>query len=497
MSRISKQPFYRKQTSILAAMVYGTSALSLASLFFSESVKTWVFFIAVLILVLAVTALLRSLRRVYGLLDELRETLSSASQGDFYNRITNTRNLGELGLVAWELNEFLDSVEAFFNETNSSFRSVMKKDFNRPPLSHGMPGQFGSALGKIADTLKQVKSVQDVTDENELSAALNTLNVENLIQNLTAVQQDMIGISARVDEAERISVENRDQAHTAQTQIGQVNQQISTIDASINQVSQVSQELAQKGEAINASLDMINGITEQITMLALNASIEAARAGEQGRGFAVVADEVKNLSNNTRTAAEEIRVRLSEFQVAMASTESSTVAAKQQTDEMLETINKVTDAVGQTSRSAETTSRLLTLTRDMSFLSLLKVDHIVYKQNGYYAMLNTSAEEQRQKVSVDHHNCRLGQWYDSQEAIDRYGQYSNFKTLQQPHEVVHTAVHQAIDASNRSQLNIAVAVNSMQATEQASDKVFIHLDGILQEISDEHYDEESSSVEMF
>ena len=52
-------------------------------------------------------------------------------------------------------------------------------------------------------------------------------------------------------------------------------------------------------DKVKTMTDIIKGISEQTSLLSLNAMIEAARAGESGKGFAVVASEIKALSDNT------------------------------------------------------------------------------------------------------------------------------------------------------------------------------------------------------
>ncbi|MDB4942173.1 MAG: chemotaxis protein [Labilithrix sp.] len=58
-------------------------------------------------------------------------------------------------------------------------------------------------------------------------------------------------------------------------------------------------------------VDVIDNLSFQINILALNASVEAARAGEHGRGFAVVASEVRSLAEQSSRSAREIRTIVS------------------------------------------------------------------------------------------------------------------------------------------------------------------------------------------
>jgi len=81
--------------------------------------------------------------------------------------------------------------------------------------------------------------------------------------------------------------------------------------------------------------------------LALNAAVEAARAGEQGRGFAVVASEVRALAQRSTEAAKEIKVLIDGSSEQVRHGTALADAAGRTMDEVVASIRRVTDMVGE------------------------------------------------------------------------------------------------------------------------------------------------------
>ena len=99
-------------------------------------------------------------------------------------------------------------------------------------------------------------------------------------------------------------------------------------------------------------IGVIDSIAFQTNILALNAAVEAARAGEQGRGFAVVASEVRNLAGRSAEAAREIKQLIGSSVGQVAQGTQLVDQAGQTMQEIVRSIQRVSDIVGEISAAS-------------------------------------------------------------------------------------------------------------------------------------------------
>ena len=111
-------------------------------------------------------------------------------------------------------------------------------------------------------------------------------------------------------------------------------------------------EIATGSRRMGEIVNVIDGIAFQTNILALNAAVEAARAGEQGRGFAVVAGEVRNLAQRSAEAAKEIKSLITESVNRVEAGSALVDQAGTTMQEVVGSIRRVTDIVGEISAAS-------------------------------------------------------------------------------------------------------------------------------------------------
>ncbi|MEI8169374.1 MAG: methyl-accepting chemotaxis protein [Rhodoferax sp.] len=120
----------------------------------------------------------------------------------------------------------------------------------------------------------------------------------------------------------------------------------------VSQVVETMRGINDASRKIADIISVIDGIAFQTNILALNAAVEAARAGEQGRGFAVVASEVRSLAGRSAEAAKEIKTLIGASVDRVAQGTLLVDQAGATMTEVVSSIKRVTDIMGEISASS-------------------------------------------------------------------------------------------------------------------------------------------------
>lgn len=133
----------------------------------------------------------------------------------------------------------------------------------------------------------------------------------------------------------------------------QSTKQMATINEIVLDSVKKVENLNEQSAEISKLVSVIDDISNQTNLLALNAAIEAARAGEHGKGFAVVADEVRKLAEQVQFSVTDIATIVQRIQGETGNVTSALQTGYEevrrgttQLDETNETFEKISDAVG-------------------------------------------------------------------------------------------------------------------------------------------------------
>nr|WP_289038629.1 methyl-accepting chemotaxis protein [uncultured Allobacillus sp.] len=197
--------------------------------------------------------------------------------------------------------------------------------------------EMNRAIQEIASgTESQAGTISDIHQ----SIGTTSMLLEKMVNDLNRIESDTETTRTNAEKGKVESIELVDEMRTFQTNVQEMKAAFS--------------ELSEKVDSSVSFIQSIQDITEQTSLLSLNASIEAARAGEHGRGFAVVAAEIRKLADHTEQTAKQISNNLTSMKDSNETTDRQIHLIDQQMKEHIESITENSELFGSFSENANT-----------------------------------------------------------------------------------------------------------------------------------------------
>jgi methyl-accepting chemotaxis protein len=224
-------------------------------------------------------------RNLVASIRNVQDAMTSLSEGNLSVRIPD-QGRNELGMLADSYNKTAEKLSTMVGQLTAVATNVSSS-------SETLASTMTQANSNSQFMLSQVEQVAAAVNEMSSTALEMSQNATSAQESATEAMRNVDGGNRSLGDSDAISHKIRD---------------------SVRESAEIVNQLKSYSTEIGAVIDVINSISEQTNLLALNAAIEAARAGEHGRGFAVVADEVRSLAAKTQQSTIDIQEIITKLQ---------------------------------------------------------------------------------------------------------------------------------------------------------------------------------------
>ncbi|MED4006488.1 methyl-accepting chemotaxis protein [Priestia aryabhattai] len=281
----------------------------------AKSAVTTLLLVSALVILLTIGIGLLIARMITKPLNDIKNLMETAKDGDFQVKGT------------YESNDEIGPLTASFNKMIGGLKEMIMSVGNISSTVAASSEELSASAEQNNSAIEHISSI------TEKLASGSNHQVNQIQESSTIIHRITNQTSEVVENVEQITKRALDTAAISNSGTATVEtaaKQMKSINENVTELSSVFQGLSEHSAKISQINDVITTIADQTNLLALNAAIAAARAGDHGKGFAVVASEVRKLAEGSSNSAHQIKDLVALIQSETARTlQSMTTTTKE------------------------------------------------------------------------------------------------------------------------------------------------------------------------
>lgn len=271
-------------------------------------------------------------------------------EGEAINSISSS--VEELNATIIKIADSTDALAVSAGEASASVEEMVSSISNVNENIHDLSGAVESTSSSIEELSATIREVASNADELA-GASEETLSA---VSQITSVIKE---VELNAKESAKLSEKvTSDAATFGMASIEKTIEGMKNIKSSVERTADYIGRLGGRSDEIGKILTVIDDVTDQTTLLALNAAILAAQAGEHGKGFSVVAEEIKDLAERTTFSTQEIASLIQSVQQEVRSAVETMEAGLTSVEEGLHLSKEAGDALKKILESSRKSSEM-------------------------------------------------------------------------------------------------------------------------------------------
>lgn len=294
-------------------------------------------------------------REILAPLDEFSKKIHLIIHGELSAKIEYSSK-DEFGNLSKDFNKMLGRFEYYMKSIILAFGKIEKGDF-KATLPEDFEGDFKELENSYYHLTREMQKILHNISETADQVFAEAKGMEEGSLCLTeSCNEQAAGaeeITASINETAEKMTQNQEIIESAGKYIQNASSYVQKSFELVEKLCKIMDLVKKASKKNQKGLDEINNIAFNSNILSMNAAIEAANSGGSSSGFKVVADQVKNLADDSKGTAEEIRKDISNMEVQLGEGDKCSEELMTALKKTIEEAEKVAESMSEIVNSFE------------------------------------------------------------------------------------------------------------------------------------------------